>query len=233
MIPFHPLTQETPIPMRSYTALTRCLFLCAMLLALSACSGKNSLHKAANQGDLEKVKALVAEGAPIDAVDGLGSTPLNLAARSGHPEVVKFLIENGANVNHRDQTGNTILHTATQMVRPEIAVMLIDNGAEVDEVETIWKRTALHYVAQLGPPEVAQYLIDHGANVNARDSYGDTPLHYAALSDHVRIAHMLLDKGADPHVPGLDPFTRAPGTTPLMLAHKKGMQDLFKQFGAE
>lgn len=53
-------------------------------------------------GDLEKVKRLVADGEPVDEVGKWGYTPLHAAANLGHNEIVKFLIDNGADVNRDD-----------------------------------------------------------------------------------------------------------------------------------
>jgi len=56
-----------------------------------------ALLEAAEAGDLDKVRELVANGARIDAVDKVGQQPLQRAASHGHLSVMEFLVEHGAN----------------------------------------------------------------------------------------------------------------------------------------
>ena len=77
-----------------------------------------ALHVAACVGDLARVKALVEQGANVDAKDELGWTPLYWAACLGRTEVAKFLVANGASVQVVANDGVTPL---LQAARPEIA----------------------------------------------------------------------------------------------------------------
>ena len=45
---------------------------------------------------------------------------------------------------------------------------------------------------------MVRYLLAREADVNARASYGRTPLHNAAGRDSVEIGRLLLEHGADP-----------------------------------
>src|SRR5207302_1772707 len=64
--------------------------------------GGTALHLAAELGDLELVKWLVAKKASLKAVDGHGSwTPMQRAVEAGHLEVVKYLLAQGADVQDR------------------------------------------------------------------------------------------------------------------------------------
>lgn len=54
-------------------------------------------------------RALLAAGAPIDATDRGGATPLCVAAVLGNLNMVKLLVEAGADVNARDLDGTTVL----------------------------------------------------------------------------------------------------------------------------
>lgn len=58
------------------------------------------LFTAAGEGDLAKVKELVAAGADVNTRKFLsGFSPLHFAAYSGHKAVVEFLLEKGGNKN--------------------------------------------------------------------------------------------------------------------------------------
>ena len=76
--------------------------LCKLLLEHSAnpniSIGANSiLFGAASGGNLEIVKALVENGAEIDATNSGGMTALQGTSANGHMAVVAYLLENGAN----------------------------------------------------------------------------------------------------------------------------------------
>ena len=93
---------------------------------------KEQLHSAAQDGDLNKVMQLVAEGYPINAFDEIDMTPLHYAVKENHDQVVSFLIEAGANVNAHNQSkaGNTPLREAASNCSYEMAKLLIDAGAD-------------------------------------------------------------------------------------------------------
>jgi hypothetical protein len=73
-------------------------------------SGKDKtitkLHKAAWQGNLEKVKVNMKK-IDMNVVDQFNRTPLHLAAAQGHANIVWFLLGNKANFNICDKEGKT------------------------------------------------------------------------------------------------------------------------------
>jgi ankyrin repeat protein len=93
---------------------------------------QESLHFAAERGDLEEVRRLLATGAPVDAFDDLSLTPLHYAVRRGHLEVAKALLDAGANVNAADEAkaGNTPLADVARDCSLEVARFLLDHGAD-------------------------------------------------------------------------------------------------------
>ena len=70
------------------------------------------LHRAAQQGNLQKVQTLIAHGAYLNARDRTGCTPLFLAAVAGHEEVVEILARCGARIDCPDDSGSTPVMTA-------------------------------------------------------------------------------------------------------------------------
>ncbi|MDR2642496.1 MAG: ankyrin repeat domain-containing protein [Planctomycetaceae bacterium] len=89
-----------------------------------------------NMGDavVTRVQAIVKAGAPINAKDKFGSTPLHVAVgRNMGLQVVKCLIENGADVNAKDNNNATPLHDAAEYCSiPEVLDILIKTGADVN-----------------------------------------------------------------------------------------------------
>ena len=57
------------------------------------------LHEACRDGDTERVRQLLDEGAPVDEKDRGGSTALMWASGQGHREVVQLLLSKGGAVD--------------------------------------------------------------------------------------------------------------------------------------
>ncbi len=77
------------------------LALLTLPAALPAFAGV-PLIDAAQSGDVEAVRKLLAEGADVSATNDYGATALSYAADSGNLEILRLLIEKGADVNHTD-----------------------------------------------------------------------------------------------------------------------------------
>ena len=69
------------------------------------------LHDACRDGDTERVRQLLDEGAPVDEKDEYGVTALMKASENGHTELVQLLLGKGAAVDEKDKDGGTALIT--------------------------------------------------------------------------------------------------------------------------
>jgi ankyrin repeat protein len=115
---------------------------------------KIDLHDAAQSGDIEEVKKLLAAGYQPNEFDDLGKTPLHYAAEGQYLEVMKLLIDSGARVNAHDERviGNTPLREVAGNCSFEVAKLLIDAGA--DPTIPGWMQlTALHKAGNRKRPE--------------------------------------------------------------------------------
>ena len=92
--------------------------------------GQDSLHEAAERGELRSIEQEIANGADINSQNGRdGETPLQRAATRGKYEVAKLLISGGAKVNlGRTKDGETALDLAEDRNHIEVANLLISNG---------------------------------------------------------------------------------------------------------
>ena len=91
-----------------------------------------SIHRAAEQGDLEAIRKHIAAGSDINAQDGrAGETPLHRAITRGQTEAARLLIEGGCDLNiGRTKDGDTPLDMAEGRGRTEIAELLREKGAK-------------------------------------------------------------------------------------------------------
>ena len=83
-------------------------FLAAALLAVAegaaAAQGDGAeLLKAAGDGDVLRIKALLADGAPLEARDEDGNTPLLRATLGNHEVAASVLMKAGADVNAKNR----------------------------------------------------------------------------------------------------------------------------------
>ncbi|HYO11865.1 MAG TPA: PQQ-binding-like beta-propeller repeat protein [Thermoanaerobaculia bacterium] len=110
------------------------LALTLLFAAASAfCAGDpgEALREAARAGDVARIDALLAAGAPIDAPARYGITPLYLAAEKGHLAAVRRLVERGANVNaQNDFFSESVIEVALRESRFDVALYLLGKGAE-------------------------------------------------------------------------------------------------------
>jgi hypothetical protein len=114
----------------------------------------SALQDAAFDGDLSKVKKLVAGGARIESVNDAGETPLCSAALSGKVALVKFLLERGANPRHVSKSFKTnALHFAVQNDAPEIVDLLLARGANPKQKD-IFGQTPLDVAIEHGHARV-------------------------------------------------------------------------------
>jgi ankyrin repeat protein len=136
------------------------------------------------RGRLDRVRWLLARGAPRDARDNGGQTALSWASRQGRTDIVHALIADGAGVSIADNHGWTPLHCASTHGRTDTVRALIAGGAGVNIAERSG-RTPLHFASHLGHTDIVRALIAGGAGVNIADIIGRTPLHLCGHTDIV------------------------------------------------
>ncbi len=149
----------------------------------------------ARRGEVDRVAALLAQGADANARTESKEPALHLAAKYGHGEVVKVLLDNGAKVNAKAD-GWPALYLAAENGHGEVVKVLLDNGAKVNA--RVHGSTALHPAAKYGHREVVKVLLDKGAHANTKNGDIDkkTALHLAAENDDTEVVKILLDNGA-------------------------------------
>ncbi len=169
----------------------------------------DSIHIAADMGNLEAVKKHIAAGADVNELksDGITPrTPLHKAASSHmcrvncrrlttdcvHLQIVKLLIAEGANVNIKDGHGTPPINYGGS---DKIKAYLREHGAK--RREELKAEESIHEAVGFGSIELVKQFLKDGADVNARGQYGSTPLHRAAPSGSKEMIEFLIANGAD------------------------------------
>ena len=163
------------------------VFIVTLFLALTigdAWASAQALRRAALEGQIEKVRASLDQGASPDARDADGRTALMMAAFNGHTKSAQLLMDRGAKVNVHDGVGRTALMYAAAGPNTQTVKHLIDHGANLDIQDTEEGFTALMFAAAEGEAEVIKVLLSHGANIKITDKDGDTALCFAKKNGH-------------------------------------------------
>lgn len=89
-----------------------------------------SLFAAAKLGDVDAIKAHLADGADINERDEGGGSALGLAAIAGRIDAMRYLIEQGADLDATSNDGGVPLHGAGFFGRYEAVELLLTSGAD-------------------------------------------------------------------------------------------------------
>ena len=150
-------------------------------------------------------------GAPLDAVNADGLTPLGVACAAANWDMMRFFLEHGARTE-TDHGQPALLAAATvDDDDPQGVKLLLKRKARVDAHGAL-KRTALMTAAMHGNAFIAQQLLDAGAHIDLADAQGTSALMEAARAG----ADDVLDVFAS-RKPSLD-LVDAKGRTALIIA---------------
>jgi ankyrin repeat protein len=183
----------------------------------------NRAH-AAEKGNLEIMRALIASGANVNQARRDGDTFLIWAIKNRHLEIVRDLIAAGANVNEARRDGDTLLIWAIKNGHLEIARALIAARAHVINQADEYGVTPLIWAIKNGHLEIARALITARAHINQAAQYGggSTPLIWAAEKGHLEIVRALI--AARAHVNKESKY----GDTPLRSAAENGHLEIVR-----
>jgi ankyrin repeat protein len=156
--------------------------------------GYTPLLFAAQDGDVESAKLLIAAGADIKEPAPDGSSPLVIAAHAGQSDVGAALLDAGADPNDA-RAGYTALHIAATAGDLPLVKALLDHGADPN-------------ARQLKGTPTKRMANGHSLDFKM---VGATPYFLAVRGGHLDVMRLLAAKGADPSIPLRD------GRTALMV----------------
>lgn len=160
------------------------------------------LHKAAHNGDLKRLDALIKEGNNLDIRDGSGRTPLHVAVFASREDVVRALAKSGADLNALEDSAYDVVTIAAVADDFEMLDLVLSLGAKSTNVTSPYDGTALIAAAHLGHSKVVARLIEAGAPIDHVNNLGWTALLEAVIlgnggSNYQAIVEQLLKHCAD------------------------------------
>ena len=221
--------------LRSVPCINRCLVVIVIGVA-AGCSGNGGpdggvrrpeagqLVRAAERGDVSRVRSLLAAGADVDERNGSGRTAVTAAAMAEDVGLVRMLVDAGANVDVQDEDRNNPL-------------LLCGENGNVDLLREVLRAkpnlratnrfggTALIPASDRGHVEMVRALLETDVPIDHVNRLGWTALLEAVvLGDggpaHQRIVRLLVDAGADTAI------ADANGVTPLDHARERGFKEI-------
>ena len=87
-------------------------------------NGRLALNWAAWYDRVPAIRMLIALGAPLEAENRTGFTPLHHAAEAGSLEAARVLLEAGADPSHPNKAGYTPARTARELGNEDVAKLL-------------------------------------------------------------------------------------------------------------
>ena len=176
-----------------------------VLLALAGFTGQAaaqldadaSLSDAVRAGNIEAVRAILADGVNVDTPEADGATALHWAVRSGNREIAQLLIDNGAYVRVENRYGVAPLYLAALAADAGMIEMLLAAGA--DPMTTLPEgETVLMTASRTGNVDAVEVLLDAGADPNQREGWhAQTALMWAAAENHADVVTALAEAGAE------------------------------------
>ena len=161
---------------------------------------RTPLSWAAQQGDRENIKTLLADGSDPNSADSFHWTPLHMSCYAMDLECIRMLVEAKADVNAKTRDDATVLYLVTERAdRPDILHMLLEYGAEVDSRTHIgW--TSLHMAALRNHSQSLRCLVEAGAHIQTRTHLGDGAITIAITNNSHDSLRILLESVSPDHV---------------------------------
>lgn len=154
-----------------------------------------TLFYACKQGEVERARNALAQGANVESVGGLFcETPLMVAARHGRVEIVSLLLELGAKPN-KYLKHSCALFDAVASKSVEILELLVAAGADIHAKHH--DETLIMAAAKIGCLPMVKRLVELGGDFGACDkNFHQTALDYARLARHKETVAYLTSLGA-------------------------------------
>ncbi|RSM18339.1 hypothetical protein CDV31_002858 [Fusarium ambrosium] len=187
---------------------------------------RTPLTWAAQEGQMNVLKALLQKGIDIDETDQQDYTSLMRASEAGHHAVVSFLLKEGARVESRHSRQAMSLSLENGHV--EIVRLLIEANADL-YLDPGSLKKALNTASRKGFEPMAKYLLEGKADVCDPEFY--TALCMASKNGHLAIVKLLLERGVPLELDATD-WSPQPALTEASRSGHEAIVRLLVQQGA-
>ena len=141
-----------------------------------------ALRAAAGRSDADAVRALLDQGAPVDARDDRGATALVRAAYGNQVDTAALLVQAGADVDLQDDSRQSAYLIATSEVGddPRLLDLTLGAGADIDAKDS-YNGTGLIRAAERANVKIVERLLKAGIDRDHVNRLGYTALHEAVV----------------------------------------------------
>ncbi len=153
-------------------------------------SAPDNLRSAAGRGDLERARALLAEGTGPDSAAGADREVWHRSYNFPERPIL----------TGRQGILDDALGYAARSEQLPAMRWLLDEGADVNVIAYVG--TALHWASFFGRLEAVRFLLDHGADLEIRDDHtGGAALNWAHVFGQASVVKLLIERGAQADLP--------------------------------
>ncbi|AIT25531.1 ankyrin repeat family protein [Bordetella holmesii 30539] len=179
--------------------------------------------EAAAQGQADRVRTLIAQGAALESRDAQGNTPLLRATDGNHVAAARVLMEAGANVNAQNRMQDSAYLLAGAWGYDDVLRLTLERGADLKSTNR-YGGTALIPACERGHVNTVDILLRAGVDPDHVNRLSWTGLLEAILLSyggprHQAIVRRLIEAGADVNLPD------GQGVTPLAHARQRGQKE--------
>ncbi len=171
---------------------------------------KTELHIAVEEGNLEKVKKLIADGVNINAVTNQCNTPLLTAEKSRSSdrfEIIKLLLDKGADSSKKDKQGRTIVDLALRSTDRSLSEFFeernIKKSNQSRNATDCGARSIMECNIMKGNLKIVKELLESGYCIEQVGTSNNNALHWAIKYHKNDILRYLIKMGADIEAKGL------------------------------
>jgi uncharacterized protein len=154
------------------------------------------LIKAAWDNDLRRARALIAQGADVNAKDNTVQSAYLISTSEGYLELLELTLQHGADVDSKDSFNGTGLIRAADRGHADIAGRLVQAKIKINHINNLgW--TALHEAILLGDGssryvDTVRVLVAAGADLRLKSQRDQiTSLQHATSKGYDEIAQVL------------------------------------------
>jgi ankyrin repeat protein len=183
-----------------------------------------AVFEAVARGDIAALDRLIATGAPLDATDAAGQTPLLLAVQNNDLDAATRLIVAGADINAQAANRDTPWLLAGAQGRTAMLRLMLPKGPDFS-IRNRFGGNALIPACERAHVETVAFLVTTRIDVNHINDLGWTCLlEIVILGDggprYVEVTKLVLGAGANLDIADRD------GVTPLQHARRRGQREV-------